>query len=71
MSEQDAAGSAPARCEVARVELSPGLGERLEAEQLPLVIAGGATRWPAIERWSPSYLAGLPGTALIEYQLST
>jgi len=57
--------------EVARVELSPGLGERLEREELPLVIAGGASRWRAVERWSPNYLAGLLGNAEIDFKLSS
>ena len=57
--------------EVVRVQLSPGLGERLEREELPLVIAGGAGRWAAVERWSPSYLADLLGNAEIDFKLSS
>jgi len=57
--------------EVARVELEPGLAERLEQEQLPLLIAGGVAHWRALSSWTPSGLERLLGSTEIDFKLSS
>jgi hypothetical protein len=57
--------------EVARVAPSPDLGERMEREELPLVIAGGAAHWPALSSWTPSGLERLIGSLEVDFKLSS
>jgi lysine-specific demethylase 8 len=47
------------------------LAERLERGAVPLVIAGGASSWPAVERWTPEYLVRLLGPIELPYKLSS
>jgi cupin-like protein len=47
------------------------LARRLEQGDVPLVIAQGAAKWPAIERWTPEYLCSLLGPIEIPYKVST
>ena len=56
---------------VARVEPGPALAERLEEEQLPLVIAGGAAHWRALSSWAPSGLERWLGSVEIDFKLSS
>ena len=44
---------------------------RLDLRDEPLVIRGGAARWPAFSRWSPEYLSGRLGEIDIAYKVST
>ena len=63
--------AAPGERAVARVEPGPELAERLEQEQLPLVIAGGAAHWRALSSWAPSELERWLGSAEIDFKLSS
>lgn len=47
------------------------LARRLEQLDVPLVIAGGAARWPAVSRWSHAYLAQRIGHIEIAYKASS
>lgn len=38
------------------------------AQHRPVVIEGAALDWPAVEKWTPEYLARKVGGALVEYQ---
>lgn len=57
--------------EVPRVAAQSGLTERLEREELPLVIAGGAAHWPALTSWTPSGLERLLGSVEVDFKLSS
>jgi hypothetical protein len=46
------------------------LERRLEQLDVPLVIAGGVAGWPAVSRWSHTYLAQRIGAIEIAYKLS-
>src|SRR5688572_10537929 len=63
----------PRARKVERVAAAPtaALAERLEREQLPLIIAGGVARWRALDDWQPSRLAQRLGQAEIEFKLSS
>jgi len=63
--------NAPQEQEVPRVAAQSGLTERLEREELPLVIAGGAAHWPALSGWTPSRLERLLGSVEIDFKLSS
>ncbi|MEY2935016.1 MAG: hypothetical protein RL033_5765 [Pseudomonadota bacterium] len=59
--------------EVERIEAQPAaaLAERLEREELPVIIAGGAAHWRALQSWQPEPLAQRLGSAEIEFKLSS
>lgn len=47
------------------------LAERLEREERPLIIAGGAQHWAALQAWQPPVLAQRLGNIEIEFKLSS
>jgi hypothetical protein len=57
--------------EVPRIAAVSGISERLERQELPLVISGGAAHWPALSRWTASGLQRLLGSAEIDFKLSS
>jgi hypothetical protein len=54
-----------------RLDDADNLAERLDRRDEPLVIRGGAATWPALERWSPEYLARRLGPIEIAYKTSS
>jgi len=60
-----------AEVERCRLDEAHGPAQRLEQRDQPLVIRGGAASWPAIERWTPQYLAGRLGPIEIAYKTSS
>jgi hypothetical protein len=59
--------------DVERFEYSDpaALAARLEAEDVPLVIRGALSGWPALERWTPERLSARLGAVEINYTVST
>jgi hypothetical protein len=57
--------------EVPRIAAVSGITERLERQELPVVISGGAAHWPALSRWTASELQRLLGSAEIDFKLSS
>jgi hypothetical protein len=43
----------------------------LDQRDVPLIIAGGAARWPAVARWSKAYLSERLGTIPIAFKVSS
>lgn len=54
-----------------RLEDADSPARRLDQRDEPLVIRGGAARWPAVERWSPEYLSRKLGPIEIGYKVSS
>src|SRR4051794_13622213 len=43
---------------------------RVERDERPLVITGGVRHWPAVARWSPTYLKERIGSAQVRVKVS-
>lgn len=59
--------------ELERIPPQPAaaLAERLEEEELPVIVAGGAAHWPALQAWQPEQLAQRLGSAEVDFKLSS
>jgi hypothetical protein len=42
--------------------------ENYYAPSRPVILAGDMTHWPALKRWTPTYLKSMVGDALVEFQ---
>ncbi|HEY6179598.1 MAG TPA: cupin-like domain-containing protein [Kofleriaceae bacterium] len=53
-----------------RISADPAAFAAFERSEMPVVIAGALTGWPALARWSPDYLAALAGDIAIRFKRS-
>src|ERR1051325_7701036 len=53
-----------------RISADPAAFAAFERSEMPVVIAGALTGWPALERWAPDYLAALAGDIAIRFKRS-
>jgi len=49
----------------------PEFEERFASRDQPVVIEGGVTSWPALERWNVEYLSSLMGDTVVRYKQSS
>jgi lysine-specific demethylase 8 len=61
----------PCHLQQGRLDAADGPTRGLEQRDEPLVIRAGAASWPAVERWSPEYLARRLGPIEIAYKVSS